>query len=99
MRLAWGRPRCFLSAPESVWRTRDDSITGPVEQTNDGGVDMPHLVVEWFEAPSWVSRGEFGVGAVASRISVRGGRSRRQPDGAEPLGQDRERPGGHVTVL
>ena len=74
---------------------------GPVQQANDSGVDMPHLI------GSRGSKPDLGFHGVHAEPGPSPGESPHEavpgrggsPDRAEPLGQDRQRPGGHVTVL
>ena len=81
----------------------DDGVhigAGAVEQTDHGGVDVPHLVgacrphthlrLRWMHAEPRTSPSVRPHEAVPRRG--------RGADGAEPLREDRKRPSRHVTV-
>src|ERR1700724_2799404 len=74
---------------------------GPVEQTDDGGVDVPHLVGSRRAKPylrfCWVHAEPGPLPAVLPYEAVPGGG--RSPDRAEPLGEDGERTGRNVPIV
>jgi len=74
---------------------------GPVEQADDGGVDVPHLVPrESCEALSSVSPDARGAGGGASRSAGRGGTQvEARPRPCRVAGEDGECAGRDVTII
>jgi hypothetical protein len=80
-----------------------ESVSGlaPVEQADDGGVDVPHLVSSGRAQPHLRFRrlhAEAGASPAVRPYEAVPGRRRRR-HGAEPLREDGERAGRDVTVL